>query len=68
MGEGKGRAEMIDSPTLRKLGALDSTADVEVLREACNQAADTIEYLCKEIDGCVRVAADALQRARANEG
>jgi hypothetical protein len=28
-----------------------------------NEAADTIEDLCKQIDGCVRVAADALKRA-----
>jgi hypothetical protein len=29
-----------------------------------NSAADTIEDLCKQIDGCVRVAADALKRVK----
>ena len=29
-----------------------------------NQAADTIEDLCKQIDGTVRVAAEALKRVK----
>jgi hypothetical protein len=29
-----------------------------------NSAADIIEDLCKQIDGCVKVAADALKRVK----
>jgi hypothetical protein len=38
----------------------------EALTKLLNDAADVIEDLCKHIDGCVRVAADALKRAEAN--
>lgn len=55
---------MIDTILLRELGSKQSAADSKVLQEACLQAADTIEELCKSIDGCVRVAADALKRTR----
>lgn len=58
---------MIDIATLRALGSLESNASAEVLREACWQAADTIEDLCNQLDGCVRVAADALKRVKENQ-
>lgn len=35
------------------------------MRDILRDAADTIEELCKQIDGCVRVAADALNQLKA---
>lgn len=51
---------MIDAPTLRKLGSATDLESKEVLAEACIQAAETIEELCKHIDDAVRIAADAI--------
>lgn len=55
---------MIDTLLLRELGSKQPAPDIKVLQEACLQAADTIEELCTSIDGCVRVAVDALKRAK----
>ncbi len=51
---------MIDIKQLRKLGTDPVYAPPATLANACNDAADTIEGLCKQIDGTVRVANQAL--------
>jgi hypothetical protein len=58
---------MIDSPTLRKLGTEQPLQPAEVLAEACLQAAESIEEICKQMDGVIRVAADALKRLKERE-
>ena len=53
----------IDIHLLRTLGN-DPRSSKEDLMEACLQAADQIEELCRLIEGTVRVAADALKQNR----
>lgn len=55
---------IIDIPTLRKLSNAPTYAPPAVFANACGAAADAMADLCKQIDGTVRVAADALARVK----
>lgn len=51
---------MITSIKLREEASQTNDAH---MKEVLNSAADTIDDLCKQIAGCVRVAVEALKRA-----
>lgn len=53
---------MITTVKLREEAAKTNDQFVSLMY---HEAADTIEELCKQIDGCVRVAANALRDLKA---
>lgn len=53
----------ITTVRLRQLGLGEEEATKETLMQACLEAAADMEELCRQMDGTIRVAAEALKRA-----